>query len=164
MEQLVKFDPGLMIWTWVTFFIVLSILASKAWRPMIDALEQREQRIREALSNAEKAREEFEALNEKVEVQLQKSRKEAQQILADARTAAEKLRAELEADARKKAKVLLASAQGQINAEKERALREIKSTVVDLSVSIASKLIERNISSEDNRRLAEESISQIGKA
>ncbi len=164
MEQLVKFDPGLMIWTWVTFFIVLSVLATKAWRPMINALEQREQRIREALSKAEKAREESEALNEKVEAQLQVSRKEAQQILADARTAAEKLRAELEADAHKKAKSLLTSAQEQINAEKERALREIRSTVVDLSVSIAGKLIERNISSDDNRRLAEESISQIGKA
>jgi F-type H+-transporting ATPase subunit b len=164
MEQLVKFDPGLMIWTWVTFFIVLSVLATKAWRPMINALEQREQRIREALSKAEKAREESEVLNEKVEAQLQESRKEAQQILADARTAAEKLRAELEAVARKKAKGLLTSAQEQINAEKERALREIRSTVVDLSVSIAGKLIERNISSDDNRRLAEESISQIGKA
>lgn len=164
MEQLVKFDPGLMIWTWVTFFIVVSILASKAWKPMINALDQREQRIREALSQAEKAREDSEMLNEKVEAQLQESRKEAQQILADARVAAEKLRADLETDAREKAQDLLTSAQEQINAEKERALREIKSTVVDLSVSIASKLIERNISSDDNRRLAEESIRQVGKA
>ncbi|MCK4578370.1 MAG: F0F1 ATP synthase subunit B, partial [Candidatus Marinimicrobia bacterium] len=158
MEQLVKFDPGLIFWTWTTFFIVLGILGWKAWRPMLLALEGREARIREALVSAEKARIEAGQLTARYEEQLQVSRQEAQQVIADARMSAEKLRVELEESARKKAYNLLSKAQEQIAADREKALREIRINVVNLSLDVASKVIERNLTTDDNRKLADESL------
>lgn len=164
MEQLVRFEPGLMIWTWVTFFIVLGILARKAWGPMIEALDKREADIRSALDGADRARAESEQLATKSREQLQASRKEAQEVLADARAVAEKLRIELDDAARKKAADLVAKARDQIAVERDRALREIRTTVVDLSLSIAGKVVERNLTTKDNRKLVEESLRQIGEA
>lgn len=164
MEQLVRFEPGLMIWTWVTFFIVLGILARKAWGPMIDALDKRQAGIRTALDAADRARAESEQLATKYEEQLQASRKEAQLVLADARAAAEKMRIELDEAARKKAADLVDKARDQIAVERDRALREIRATVVDLSLSIAGKVVERNLTTKDNRKLVEESLRQVGEA
>ncbi len=164
MEQLVRFEPGLMIWTWVTFFIVLGILARKAWGPMIDALDKRQAGIRTALDAADRARAESEQLATKYEEQLQASRKEAQLVLADARAAAEKMRIELDEAARKKAADLVDKARDQIAVERDRALREIRATVVDLSLSIAGKVVERNLTTKDNLKLVEESLRQVGEA
>ncbi len=164
MEQLVRFEPGLMIWTWVTFFIVLGILARKAWGPMIEALDKRQAGIRSALDAADRARADAEQLTIKYQEQLQSSRKEAQQVLADARAAAEKLRIELDEAARRKAADLVAKARDQIVVDRDRALREIRATVVDLSLSIAGKVVERNLTTKDNRKLVEESLRQVGEA
>ncbi len=164
MEQLVKFDPGLIFWTWITFFLVMAILAWKAWRPMIDALEKREAGIREALAAADQAKADALEATAQYEQQLQAGRKEAQQLVADARTAAGKLRSDLEKDARRQAEELVASAREQIAADRDRALRDIQATVVDLSVEIAGKVVERNLSTADNRKLAEETLRRIGKA
>ena len=164
MEQLVRFDPGLIFWTWTTFFVVLAILAWKAWRPMINALEKREAGIRGALEAAEKARRESEELTAKVAEAIRLSRYEAQQIITEARAAAEKVHGKLEEAAKKKADELVGKAREQIEAERERALHEIRTTVVDLSLSLASKVIERNLTTEDNKKLVEESLRQIGKA
>jgi len=164
MEQLVRFDPGLIFWTWITFFVVLAILAWKAWGPMINALERREASIHGALEAAEKARQRSEELTARMEEEVRQSRHEAQQIIIEARAAAEKVRGELEEAAKKKADELVAKARDQIGAERERALREIRTTVVDLSLSLAGKVIERNLTTEDNKKLVEESLRQIGKA
>lgn len=164
MEQLVRFEPGLMIWTWITFFIVMGILARKAWGPMIDALDKRQADIRTALDAADRARAESEQLETKYQEQLQASRKEGQKVLNDARAAAEKLRIELEGAARKKSADLVAKARDQIVVERDQALREIRATVVDLSLSIAGKVVERNLTTQDNRKLVEESLRQIGEA
>ena len=164
MEQLVRFDPGLIFWTWITFFVVLAILAWKAWGPMINALERREASIHGALEAAGKARQRSEELTARVEEEVRQSRHEAQQIIIEARAAAGKVRGELEEAARKNADELVAKAREQIGAERERALREIRTTVVDLSLSLAGKVIERNLTTEDNKKLVEESLRQIGKA
>jgi F-type H+-transporting ATPase subunit b len=164
MEQLVRFDPGLIFWTWITFFIVLGILAWKAWRPMIRALDKREERIRNALDAANKARQESEALTAKVEEELLRSRHDAQQILADARASADKLRIDLEENAKAKADEIVAKAKDQIEAERERALQEVRTTVVDLAITVAGKVIGRNLTSEDNQKMAEDSLRGIGKA
>ena len=164
MEKLISLDTGLIFWTWATFLIVLVVLGAKAWKPMIEALERRQQGIDEALAMAQKAREETAALTSRFEEQLQTSRQEAQQVLADARAVGEKLRSEIEADAHRNAVGILAKAREQIEAEKQKALEEVRTSVVDLSIAIASKVLERNISTGDNKKLAEESMRQIGEA
>ncbi len=164
MEQLVKFDPGLIFWTWTTFFIVLAILAKKAWGPMIKALENREAGIRDALAAADKARQEAAGMTARYEEEIQKSRQEAQAMMAEARSSADKLRAELEENAKQQAKALMQKAQDQIAADREQAMREVRAAVVDLSLQIAGKVLERNVSSDDNKKLAKHSLQQLGDA
>ena len=99
-----------------------------------------------------------------MEERIRQSRQEAQQIFTEAQSAAGLVQKELEEAARKSAAELLVKARAQIEAERERALREIRTTVVDLSLSMAGKVIERNLTTRDNKKLVEESLRQIGKA
>ena len=164
MEKWLSFDPGLFMWTIVTFFIVLAILKWKAWGPLIEALDKREEDIRNALSSAEKAREEADKVAEDYEKMIRKAQAEAQNIVAESKAAGERVREEIKVTAEKEAGDILEKAQKQIQSEKANAIQEIRSTVVEFSLQAASKVIEKNLDSEDNRRLIKETVDGIGKA
>ena len=164
MEKWLSFDPGLFMWTIVTFFIVLAILKWKAWGPLIDALDKREEDIRNALSSAEKAKEEAGKVAEDYEEMIRKAQAEAQKIVAESKAAGEKVREEIKVTAEKEAGDILEKAQHQIQTEKEKAVQEIRSSVVEFSLQAATKVIEKNVDSEDNRRLIKETVAGIGKS
>ena len=164
MEKWLSFDPGLFMWTIVTFLIVLFILKWKAWGPLMSALDKREKDIREALSSAEKAREEADKVAEDYDEMIRKAQSEAQKIVAESKAIGERVREEIKGTAEKEARKILDKAQVQIQFEKEKAVQEIKSAVVDFSLQAASKVIEKNLESEDNRRLINDAIEGIGKA
>ena len=164
MEKWLSFDPGLFMWTIVTFFIVLAILKWKAWGPLIDALDKREEDIRNALSSAEKAKEEAGKVAEDYEEMIRKAQAEAQKIVAESKAVGEKVREEIKLTAEKEAGDILAKAQHQIQTEKEKAVQEIRSSVVEFSLQAATKVIEKNVDSEDNRRLIKETVAGIGKS
>ena len=164
MEKWLSFDPGLFMWTIVTFLIVLFILKWKAWGPLMSALDKREKDIREALSSAEKAREEADKVAEDYDEMIRKAQSEAQKIVAESKTTGERVREEIKETAEKEARDILDKAQVQIDSEKKKAVQEIKSVVVDFSLQAASKVIEKNLESEDNRRLINDTIEGIGKA
>jgi len=164
MEKWLSFDPGLFMWTIVTFLIVLFILKWKAWGPLMNALDKREEDIREALSSAEKAREEADKVAEDYDKIIRKAQSEAQKIVAESKTTGERVREEIKGTAEKEAREILDKAQIQIQSEKEKAVQEIKSVVVSFSLQAASKLIEKNLESEDNRRLINDTIEGIGEA
>ena len=164
MEKWLSFDPGLFMWTIVTFLIVLFILKWKAWGPLMSALDKREEDIREALSSAEKAREKADKVAEDYDEMIRKAQSEAQKIVAESKTTGDRVRKEIKETAEKEARVILDKAQVQIEYEKEKAVQEIKSVVVDFSLQAASKVIEKNLESEDNRRIIHDTIEGIGKA
>ena len=164
MEKWLSFDPGLFMWTIVTFFIVLAILKWKAWGPLIDALDKREEDIRNALSSAEKAKEEAGKVAEDYEEMIRKAQAEAQKIVTESKAAGERVREEIKVTAEKEAGDILEKAQHQIQTEKEKAVREIRSSVVEFSLQAAAKVIEKNLDSEDNRRLIKETVAGIGKS
>ena len=164
MEKWLSFDPGVFMWTIVTFFIVLAILKWKAWGPLIEALDKREEDIRNALSSAEKAREEADKVAEDYEEMIRKAQAEAQKIVTESKAAGERVREEIKVTAEKEAGDILEKAQKQIQSEKANAIQEIRSTVVEFSLQAASKVIEKNLDSEDNRRLIKETVDGIGKA
>jgi len=164
MEKWLSFDPGLFMWTIVTFFIVLFILKWKAWGPLMAALDKREQDIREALSSAEKAREEADKVAEDYDKMIRKAQSEAQKIVAGSKDTGERIREEIKETAEEEARKILKKAQIQIDSDKEKAVQEIKSVVVDFSLQAASKVIEKNLESEDNRRLINDTIEGIRKA
>ena len=164
MEKWLSFDPGLFMWTIVTFFIVLFILKWKAWGPLISVLDKRAEDIKNALSAAERAKEDAERASQDYEKLVQKAHIEGQQIIADSKAAGERVKNEVESAAKEKAEEMIGKAKTQIEAESQKAIQEIKSSVVDLSIEAAEKIIEKNLDSEDNRKLVEKTLDSMGQA
>ena len=160
-NPLVQPDPGLYIWTIATFLILLWLLAKFAWRPLLAALEQRQETIRKSLDEAQQAKQELERLNGESRKILAEARVQAEQILSLTRTDANRLRDELKQKAQSEAAGVIKNAERQIEMETARAIQQIRNEAVDISIAIASKVLERNVTREDNERLIEETFKQI---
>jgi F-type H+-transporting ATPase subunit b len=160
-NPLVQPDPGLAIWTIITFLVLLWLLAKFAWRPMLRALEARRETIRKSLDDAQQARRELEEVNKESSRILKKAHAEAESILSKSRIDAETLREEMKQKARADADAIVREARRQIETETGRALRQIRGEIADLSIEIASKLIRKDLSKEDNRALIEEALRQL---
>jgi F-type H+-transporting ATPase subunit b len=160
-NPLVQLDPGLYIWTIVVFLVLLALLAKFAWRPLLEALEKRQESIRRSLDDAAKAKQELERLQVESQRILAEARAEAETIVARTREDANRLRDEMRQKAQQEAANIVKNAQKQIELETARALQQIRHEAVDLSVAIASKLLQRNVSKEDNERLIEDTFRQL---
>lgn len=160
-NPLIQPDPGLFIWTIVTFLVLLALLAKFAWRPLLQALESRQERIRKSLEDAERARQELERLQQESAKILQQARIEAESIVTQTRADAERLREELKQKAKDEADNILRNAQQQIQLQTRQAIQQIRHEVADIAVLLASKLLERNIAKEDNARLIDDTLKQI---
>jgi len=158
---LVQLDPGLYIWTILTFLVLLTLLAKFAWRPLLQALEERQAQIRKALDDAQQARQELERVQHESAQIVLRARGEADAIVSQSRADAERLRQELRENARNEAATILRNAEKQIELQTIQAVRQIRAEAVDLSVMIAEKLIGRHLSKEDNERLISETIEKF---
>ena len=162
-NPLVQLDPGLFVWTIITFLLLLTVLAKFAWKPLLNILKEREDFIKSSLNDAEKAQQELARLNAEGEAIINRARGEAQSILAQGKAAATKLKDETLNDAKEKANMVIADAEKQIQVQKEKAIAEIKGEVVNLSLSVAEKLIKKNLSADDNKALIDESLTHVMK-
>ena len=160
-NPLVQPDPGLYIWTIATFLILVWLLAKYAWRPLLGALERRQESIRKSLDDAQQAKQELERLSVESRKILAAARSQAETILSQTRSDANRVRDELKQKAQAEAAGIVKNAERQIEMETARALQQIRNEAVDISIAIASKLLERNVSKEDNERLIEATFKQI---
>ena len=160
---MVQVHGGTLFWSVITFVLLLLVLKKVAWGPIISALESRETEINEALKNAEKARDNTEKASQEYNDLISKARSESQQVLSESKISAEKIRQDIKENAENEAKNILENAKNQINAEREKAIQEIKSVVVDFSLQAASKVIEKNLDSKDNLKIIDDAIEGIGK-
>ena len=152
---------GNALWTLVVFVLVVVVLGKFAWGPILEQLRARETFIHDALSAAKQQRDAADASMKEYTEKLRAARVEADQIVQRSRADAERLREEMKEKARAEADAIVKNAERQIQLETSRALQQIRSEAVDLSVMIASKLIQRNLTKEDNERLIEEALSQV---
>ena len=162
-NPLVQLDPGLYVWTILTFLLLFFLLTKFAWKPLLKALAEREEKIRSSLEKADEAQQKLERLGAEGEEIIGKARAEAQSIVSDGKKASEKVRGEIETKAKEKANTIVAQAEKQINAEKEQAISDIRGEVAALSIQIAEKLIRKNLSKKDNMPLIKESLDKAGK-
>jgi F-type H+-transporting ATPase subunit b len=160
-NPLVQPDPGLYIWTILTFLVLVALLAKFAWRPLLDALERRQDTIRKSLDDARKAKEELERLQAESQRILNEARAQAAAMLSQTQSDAMRLRDELKQKAQAEAANVMKNAERQIAQETARAVQQIRHEAIDLSIAIASKLLQRNVSKEDNERLIEDTFRQI---
>ena len=160
-NPLVQLDPGLFVWTIITFLILLGVLTRFAWKPLLKALETRENEISQSLEDAKKAKQELERLSAEGDEIIAKARSEAQGIVSEGKKAAEQLTATTLNKAKEEAMANLSAAKEQIKIERDKAIVEIKGEVVNLSLSIAEKLVKKNLSKEDNKSLIDESLKNV---
>ena len=145
------------------FFVILVALVSKfAWGPVMDMMKKREDYVANEIEAAEKSRQEAEKASKEAVERLNQTKQEAQQIIEDARTAGIKQEQDIIASAKKEAERIKIAAQEEIQSEKEKALQALQDKVASLSVLIASKVIEKEISAQDQDKLIADYIKEVG--
>ncbi len=160
-EGLLKVDPGLFLWTVITFIVLLLILWRAAWKPIIEALDARAEKVRGDIETAEKNRLEAERLIAQHKGMMDKAKDEAAKIIAEGRSDAENLKNSIIEKANSEAKDLIERARREIFMAKDKALGELKAEVVTLSTEIASKIIAKNLNPDDQKGFVEEALKKI---
>jgi F-type H+-transporting ATPase subunit b len=160
-NPLIQVTPGLMIWTIVCFLITLFVLKRFAFGPIQKAIDDRRERIRQSIEEADHAREEARKLLEEHKKLIGRAKTDAEEILAEARRIGEanerRMREELETDRQRR----LEETRKQIEAETRRALEQIRLEVVDLSLLAATKVTGKSLDDSDHRRLIDEAIAEL---
>lgn len=160
-EGLLKVDPGLFLWTVITFVVLLLILWKAAWKPIVEALDSRAEKVRSDIENAEKMRIDAEKQLAEHRDMMEKAHSEVSQIIADGKADAERVKNEIIEKANQEAQELTERVRKDIERAKDKALEEVKTEVVNLSTEIASKIIEKNLNPEDQKGYVEEALSKI---
>jgi F-type H+-transporting ATPase subunit b len=160
-NPLVQPDPGLYIWTILTFLVLVYLLGKFAWRPLLEALARREEAIKKSLDDARQTKLELERIHAEQSRILAEARQKADEILVATRADANRFRDELKEKSRAEAATIVKNAERQVQQETARALQQIRQEAINISVAIASKLLERNVSAADNARLIEDTMKQI---
>ncbi|HVM43450.1 MAG TPA: F0F1 ATP synthase subunit B [Gemmatimonadales bacterium] len=154
-------NPGVSIWTLVVFLLLLGALAKWVWPMILKAVEEREKRIAAQIEAAEKANRDAQQVLADYRQKLAAAHGEAQELLAAGKQAAEKAREEILARARAEHEDLIGRARREIAAEREKALAELRGEAVELSLAAASKVLEKNLDSEADRRLVREYLNSL---
>ncbi len=154
-------DPGLMIWTIITFIIVLVILRMTAWKPLMTALEERQKSIEGAIEEAGRIKNEAEALLAKYETMLESAKDESREILEEARRDGAKVQAEIRERAQHEAEEFKDRAHREIELAKDGALKEIWDQAASLSTELASRILGRSLEGSDQDRLVRELIGEM---
>ena len=153
MDLFNDFSIGLFVWQTVLFLALLFLLRKYAWKPILSAVEEREEGIKSALDAADNAKKEMEALNADNERILREAKAERDAILKEAREIKDGIIAEAKAQATVEADKVMSAAREQINNEKIAAITELKNQVADLSIDIAEKILKSEL--KDNTKQKE---------
>jgi F-type H+-transporting ATPase subunit b len=160
-NPLISVTPGLMIWTIVCFLITLFVLKRYAFGPIQKTIDERRDRIRQSLTEADRARDEARKLIEEHRQLIRQARGEADEILSEARRVAdaqrERVKEETEADRQRR----LEETRRQIEAETRRGLEQIRREVAELTLEAAAKVTRRSLDDAQHRRLIEEAIGEL---
>ncbi|HUH28944.1 F0F1 ATP synthase subunit B [Gelidibacter sp.] len=139
---------GLVFWSLITFFILLIVLKKFAWKPILGAIDERENGIKNALEAADKARMEMENLKADNERILNEARAEREAMLKDARDIKNKMVSDAKEEAQEQATKMITQAQEAIENEKRSAMAELKNHVASLSIEIAEKVVREELSNK----------------
>jgi len=157
-----KAEPGLIIWTLISFFLLLVILKKLAFPQILKALKKREETIQQQLEEARKTRQEAENLLGEYKRQLGEARSEAQKVINEGKELGENIRKEIIQKAQQESNQIVKRAQEEIELQKQKALLELQEKIADLSIMAASKVINKSLNPDDHRRLVEEYVAKVG--
>ena len=155
LRPFMKPDTGLMVWTLVIFALLMFVLSKFAFGPLTAAVEKRERALQDAIDAAKADREAAALLLAEHRAAIDAARHEAQQIIADARQAGERVRAEIVEHAHAEQVRLVEQTRQQIEQERVRAIADLRREAVDLAIAGAGRVIEKNLDQPTNRQLVE---------
>jgi F-type H+-transporting ATPase subunit b len=159
--MLLDVEPGLIFWTVVTFLLLLIVLRSVAWKPILTMLDQREQRIADALDEAEKARQEAEQQNQENQAKLETAQAEARQAIAEGRELAEKVAQEVRERAEAEAGQMMDQARRTIQQERDQAVQELRNQAADLAILAARNILDDQLDENRGRQIVDDTISRL---
>jgi F-type H+-transporting ATPase subunit b len=154
-------EPGLLIWTIITFIVLFLVLRAIAWRPILAALEQRETTIRTSLDEAQQARQEAQQLLVQHQQMIAEMQRESGRILDQAREEGQRLRDTMAEQTREESQRLREEARREIQRERQLAVQELKNTAADLALTAAGQLLGTTMTSDDHRRLVREFLDRF---
>ena len=160
-NALIKVTPGLMIWTLICFFITFLVLRRYAFGPIQKAIDERRDRIRRSIEEAENARNEARRLLEEHKKLIASARGDAEEILAEARRVSEAQRARVKEETEADRQRRLEETKRQIEAETQRALQQIRAEVAELTLVATAKVTGKVLDESDHRRLIEDAIKDL---
>jgi len=158
---LLDVNPGLIFWTVITFISLLLILKKVAWKPILSALSERENFIKDSLDKAENSRIEAEKLLRDNNERLAKAEEDAQKIISQSREMAEKLKNQILEESAENAKKMIHDAKAEIERKNQEAFINLKTQIVDLAVDAAEKIIKENLDKEKQKQIVDQLIQKI---
>jgi F-type H+-transporting ATPase subunit b len=156
-------DWQVLLAQFVNFAILFGLLFVLLYKPMRRMLDERSNRIKESMEQAEQIKEQITKTEEQVKLQMDAARREGQEILAQAAQMGERLKEEAKGEARQEAEVIVARARTEIERERDQAIDEVKREFVDLAIRAAEKVVNESLDREKHRRLIEEVLEQAPK-
>jgi len=158
--DLVTPDVGLIFWTFISFVILFFVLKKFAWKPIVGTVNDREQSIKDALASAENAKKEMENLTADNERILKEARAEREIMIKEARDLKTKMISDAKEEAKVAADKMISQAQEAIKNEKKSAIADLKNQVASLSIEIAEKVVENELSDKEKQlKLVEDMLS-----
>tara|TARA_B100001029_G_C15034359_1_gene439136 strand:+ start:174 stop:671 length:498 start_codon:yes stop_codon:yes gene_type:complete len=152
MEKLIsEFSFGLFFWQLLIFIFLLLLLKKFAWKPILDSVNERESFIKNAMREADKARNEMASIEESNQKVLKEARAEREALLKDARATGAEMIAQAKIDAQTEANKIIAQAQETIRNEKRAAVNELKNQVAQISLEIAEKVIDKELDNKNKQ-------------
>lgn len=159
--DVINVAPSMLILTWITFGIVCFVLYKVAWKPILAALEKREETIRQAQADAERIKKELLQIEESRMQKMLEAEAKAKELIGQAREAATQAAQAIESKAQEQSKLMVENAEREIEAAHDKAISSIRREAAELSIALAGKLIEENLDDQKNRALVDKLINRI---
>ena len=160
---MLELNPGLILWTIITFLVAMVILRRYAWKPLLAALAAREEKIRSQLEQAEHAQAEAQRLLEEHRRVLAEAEGHSQRIIREGRSLAEQMKTDILEKTSASARSMIEQAKGEIQREKESALEHLRAEVADLAITAAGKILDANLDTPKQRKLVDAIIRDINR-
>jgi F-type H+-transporting ATPase subunit b len=160
---MLEINPGLIVWTIVSFAILVAILGKFAWKPIITALAEREDKIRSALEQADRARTEAAELLKKNEETMARAEQDFQKMMRESKEMAEKVKDEIVNKARQQAQQELQRAGEEIQHNVETARQQLRSEVADLAIKVAEKILDESLDAPKQKKMVSSFLDQLPK-
>ena len=160
---IVDIEVSLVLWTWVTFVVLLLVLKKYAWGPILQKLDERADQIEKDLETARKLKAEAEALHAEYRERLEKVQKEIEEMREEAAAQGEELRRSLQRQGEEEVQELRERAQKEIELAMKKVRADLRRETIELALQVAEQVAERAFGEADHRRFAEEALAALEK-